>query len=165
MVTKLRKGWSRRTVVGAIAVAIMIIVIFSKQAQAAEAWKQKIIKFSATAGETLATGDIVCIAAADSYTYKADANDGNLRPAVGVIGKGGAAGAKVEIVVAGILAGQTAASPGARLFLSETAGAFTTTGPTNAQVIGWVLPTTDATATSTNYFVWIVGPSSGGAGY
>jgi len=134
-------------------------------AHAAEYFKQVFARFSATAGATLATGDAVCIAASDGYAYKADANDANKRPAVGFIGKGAASGSKVEIIVRGVLAGQTAASPGARLFLSDTAGAATTTSPTNAQALGWVLPGTAGAATSTTYFIDVTPPTSGGAGY
>ncbi len=65
----------------------------------------------------------------------------------------------------GILDGQTARSPGARLFLSETAGAFTATGPTNAQVVGWVMPGVTDTATSTKYFIKPEPPVSEGGGY
>ena len=134
-------------------------------AQAAETWKQINTRFSATAGETVVTGDVVCIAGSDGYAYKADANSSTLRPAVGVIGKGGTTGKTVEIVVIGILTGQTAASPGARVFLSETAGAITTTGPTNAQPLGWVMPGAAAAATSTTYFIMVNTPSSAGAAY
>jgi hypothetical protein len=146
-------------------VAVILSVILALNAMAAETWKQRIVRFSATAGETLATGDVVCISGTDGYVYKADANDSALRPAVGVIGKGGASGATVEIVVQGILAGQTAASPGARLFLSETAGAITTTEPTNTQALGWILPGAAAATTSTTYFIMVNTPASPGAGY
>lgn len=146
-------------------IVLLTLAFVMPQAQAAESWKKRFERFSAVAGETLATGDIVCIKASDSQAYKADANDSNLRPAVGIIGKGGATNATVEIISAGILAGQTAASPGYRLYLSETAGAMTTTAPTNAQVVGWVLPGTTDTATSTKYFIKVVPEPSAGAGF
>jgi hypothetical protein len=101
MKTYLRKGWSL-----IIALAIMTaMMVMATNAQAAEYWKAKYEKFSATAGETLATGDVVCILATNSYAYKAGADASTLRPAVGVVGKGGASGAVVEIVTRGILAG------------------------------------------------------------
>lgn len=143
---------------------LLVICLAAPQAFAAEVWQQKFERWSAVAGETLAIGDVVCIKAADSQAYKADANDSSLRPAVGVIGKGGLVNTTVEIISSGILAGQTAMSPGYRLFLSETAGAFTQTGPTNAQCLGWVLPGATDTATSTIYFIRVMpGPSAGAA--
>ena len=111
---------------------------------------------------------VLLIYSTDSRAYKANADDADKRPAVGVIGKGGSSGSSVEIVVQGILAGQTAVSAGDRLFLSTTAGAFTTTEPTNAQTLGWVLPgsTTEIAASeSTSYYVNVVPPVSDGAAY
>lgn len=152
-----------------IVLILLLVALFAApQVQAGEYWKQKFVRFSATAGETLAAGNVVCIKAADSRAWKADADDSNLRPAVGVIGKGGTAGSTVEIVMMGILAGQTDASAGARLFLSTTAGAFTTTEPTNSQVIGYVLPGTSAeiaASKSSKYFVNVRPDASAGAGY
>ena len=145
-------------------VCLFIMLMAAMPAQAGEAWSQKWVRFSATAGETLATGDVVCIAATDGYAYQADANDSSLRPAVGVIDKGGAAAATVEIVVIGVLTGQTAASPGARIYLSETAATITTTAPTNPQVLGWVMGAAGA-ASSTDYFIFMRPDSSAGAAY
>lgn len=147
-----------------LALILALLAAAAMPASAAEYWKQKWVRFSATAGETLAIGDVACIKT-DGKAYKADANDSSLRPAVGVIDKGGAANATVEVVSMGILEGQTAASAGGRLFLSETAGAFTTTGPTNAQVLGWVMPTAGSVATSTTYFINVLPEPSGGAGF
>ena len=141
------------------------LMFMAMEASAASSWQSKSLRFSAIAGETLATGNSVCISGADGKAYKADANDASLRPAVGVIGKGGASGATVEIIVSGILAGQTSASPGARVFLSETAGANTVTAPTNAQAVGWVMPGAASAATSTTYFIMIQTPTSAGAAY
>ena len=150
-----------------VMVALLAVVLCAwTEAQAGEYFKMSYGRFSAIAGATLATGDVVCISGSDGYAYKADANDSDKRPAVGIIGKGGATAARVEIIFLGQLAGQTAASPGARLFLSETAGAFTTTGPTNAQALGWVLPgETAGGSSSTDYFISVTAPSSAGAGY
>ncbi len=159
----MKKYMAKKLMVSAL--LIFLWVMFALPAMAVESWKQINTRFSATAGETLATGDVVCIAGSDGKAYKADANDSALRPAVGVIGKGGAAAATVEIVVVGTLAGQTAASPGARVYLSETAGAITATEPTNAQTLGWVMPGAASAATSTTYFIMVNTPSSGGAAY
>ena len=155
-----------KTWVAVAAVAFLLWVLLVPSAYAAEYFKQAFGRFSATAGATLATGDVVCIAGSDGYAYKADANDSDKRPAIGVIRKGAASGSKVEIIFVGALSGQTAASPGARLFLSETAGAMTTTAPTNAQALGWVLPgSTAGASSSTHYFINIDIATSTGAGY
>jgi len=143
---------------------VALLLALTVPAQATEVWKQKFSRFSATAGETVAIGDVVCIKS-DGLAWKADANDSSLRPAVGVIGKGGAATATVEIVTEGILSGQTNQTPGIRLWLSETAGAFTATQPTNAQALGWVLPGTATLTSSENYYIKIVMPVSDGAAY
>ena len=151
----------RLAIVTAVVISVVIALLLVPAAQAAEYWKQKHVRFSATAGETLAVGDVACIKT-DGKAYKADANDSNLRPAVGVIGKGGSTAATVEIVVIGVLTGQTAASPGARLFLSETAGAITSTAPTNAQGVGWILPGTSTLNSSSTYFINMMVPATGG---
>lgn len=148
-----------------LALLILMAVVFAAPLAWAENWQQKYVRFSATAGEALTIGDVVCIVGSDGAAYKADADNSALRPAVGLIDKAGLTGATVEIVAIGVLDGQTAASPGVRLFLSTTAGAMTTTGPTNAQPIGWVLPGTAGTATSSKYFIQINTPSSAGAAY
>jgi len=145
-------------------VLCLVMLLAAIPANATESWSQKWVRFSVTAGETLALGDIVCIKASDGYAYEADANDADLRPAVGIIGKGGASGSAVEIVVIGVLKGQTAASPGARIYLSETAGEVTTTAPTNSQVVGWVMGAAGA-ASSTDYFFFVRPDSSAGAAY
>jgi hypothetical protein len=141
----------------AIFVAILALVMAAPQAQAAEYWKSKFITFSAVAGATLATGDVVCLDTFDGYAYKADADLGSRKIPVGVIGKGGATGATVEIVVSGVLAGQTKGSPGSKLYLSATAGAFTTTQPEVGYELGWILPNVEDSviSESTNYFVRI----------
>jgi len=145
--------------------AITLAALLATPVFAAAQWKQVNSRFGAIAGETLATGNVVAISASDGYAYKADANDSSLRPAVGVIGKGGATGAKVEVVISGILAGMTAQSPGVRLYLSETPGAITSTAPTNPQVLGWVMPGTAGAASSTTYFIDVKVPQSDGPGY
>ncbi len=152
---------------GILTMILMLFAAFSvPQVDAAENWKQVTVRFPVTAGETLALGDAVCIKASDGYAYEADANDSDLRPCVGRIKKGGDAGDKVEVVVIGRLAGQTKASPGARVYLSETAGEVTTTAPTNPQIIGWVLEgETAGAATSTNYFIFVRPDPSAGAAY
>ncbi len=158
------KKYSLRLLTVAV-MAIAFVTLLSAPVFAAASWKQIESRFSAVAGETLATGNVVSISASDGKAYKADANDSSLRPAVGVIGKGGASGAKVEVVISGIIAGMTAQSPGVRLYLSETAGSVTSTAPTNPQVLGWVMPGTAGAVTSTTYFINVQMPQSEGPGY
>jgi hypothetical protein len=163
----MRKNIGRFKLFQMLALAIMFMFITALPVMAASDWAQKIVRFPATAGETLVAGNVVCISTTDGKAYKADANDSALRPAIGIIGKGGATNATVEIVVEGILTGQTQVSPGQRLYLSETAGALTITEPTNAQLMGWVLPgnTTATIASSGRYFIRTQMPSSAGAAY
>jgi hypothetical protein len=137
---------------------LIVAAMTAPQVHAASYWKQKTLRFAATAGETLAIGDVVCIKGSDGKAYKADADDSSLRPAVGIISKGGATLASVEITAIGILAGQTAVTPGYRIFLSNTPGVMTTTAPTNAQVLGWA-------QTSTTFIINIQPPSNTGGGY
>lgn len=148
-----------------VVVSFLAVMALAPTAQAAEFWKQRFAQFSATAGETLATGDVVCIYSADSQAYKADADDAGKRFAVGVIDKGGAAGETVGIVISGILTGQTAASAGSRLYLSATAGAFTVTSNAWGQVIGMVMEGTKteiSSSQSTTYFVQVMPISASG---
>lgn len=154
-----------------VAVLMMLMIflmgMFAQTAYAAAAWKAKYVRFSATAGETLATGNVVAIKGSDGKAYQAAADSSTLRPAVGVIDKGGATGATVEIVVSGVIDGMTARSPGARLFLanSDGPGTLQTTAPTYAQPVGFVMPGTAGTATSTKYFINLNLQPTAGAGY
>lgn len=122
---------------------VMLLVMAVPQAQAAYSVRKIWARFSATAGETLATGNVVCIKDADGYAYQADANDSNLRPALGVIGKGGSSGEKVEVIVIGKFTGWTSLSEGGAAYLSETAAAVTQSAPTWNQQIGVAISTTD----------------------
>ena len=125
---------------------LVIWVFFAgvADAQAAYSLKEAFLRISGTAGETLATGDVVCIKDADGYVYKADANDAALRPAVGIVGsKDGASGASVEIVVQGVLTGWSALSEGVAGYLSETAAAVTQSAPSYSQQLGFAISATD----------------------
>ena len=146
--------------------AVMIVLLLATVVFASSFWTQKNTRFSGTAGETLAIGDVVCISGTDGKIYKADADDSAKRPAIGVVGKGGLALSIVEVVTNGIIGGQTSATPGARLYLSATAGAITATAPTNAQPLGFVMPGVIGSTGSTTYNIQpqIVG-SNGGVAY
>lgn len=132
--------------------AFVLAAIVALPAQAGDFWAKKNVRFSAVAAETLATGDVVTIKDADGLAYLADANDAALRPAVGVIGKGGASGATVEIVVLGILAGQSGLTESAAGYLSETAGAITQSSPAYSQQIGVAISATAYLIDCRNYF-------------
>jgi len=121
-------------------------------ASAAYVAKKVWSRISATAGETLTTGQVVAIADADGYAYKADANDATLRPAVGVVAKGATTGASVEIVTQGIFSGWSSLSEGQYTYLSETAGAATQSAPTYSQVLGVAINATDYYFDIKNYF-------------
>jgi hypothetical protein len=138
-----------RTALPMMLIMIFAAVVFIGVAYAGSYWQVKNDRFSGTAGETLTVGQVACIKASDNKIYKADADDATLRPAIGVIGKGGAVNTIVEIVTDGILAGASNATPGERLYLSATAGSITTTAPNNPQVIGFGLPGTTANVTTT----------------
>ena len=103
---------------------------------------QIVQRFSATAGETLVTGNVVMIADANGYAYKADANVTTLRPAVGIVGKGATTGHAAEIITIGVLSGWTGLTEGSPGFLSETAGAVTQTEPGYSQKIATAINST-----------------------
>lgn len=145
--------------------ALLFMAVLTMPASAGISWVQKNLRFSGLAGETVVAGDPVAILPSTGAIWKADADASTLRPCVGLIGKGGTAGQTVEVVASGIITGMTAASPGVRIFLSNTAGNITTSAPTNAQALGWVMPGAAAAATSTTYYIHIVIPSSAGAAY
>lgn len=130
---------------------VCMVALVPMTAQAYYA-KQAYARFSCTAGETLTAGNVVMIKDADGYCYKADANDAALRPAVGVIGKGGASGASVEVIVQGIISGWTTLSEGSPGYLSETAAAITQSAPAYAQQVGYAINTTDYFINCQNYF-------------
>ena len=124
-----------------LALAALAVLLIAAVAYAAYTPKIVYQRFSCTAGETLAAGNVVAVKAADGKCYKADANDSALRPAIGIIGMGGASAASVEVITSGIISGWTitAGSPG---YLSETAGAITQTAPAYSQQLGVAINTT-----------------------
>lgn len=144
----------------AIALVASILMLLLAQPAAAGFWKQKYTRFSATAGETVAGGQAVAFKRPGQEgagrAYLADGNDTTLYPAVGVVGKGGAAGEIVEVVASGTYYGSKYLSPGARIYVSEsTPGGNTGTRPTSGHIIGWVLPSTDSSRpqSSKNYMI------------
>lgn len=130
---------------------VLLALVMAGAADAAYTVKQKFIRFSGTAGETVAEGQMACIKDADGYVYKADSDAATLRPAIGVIGKGGAAGDTVEIIVVGIVGGWSSLSEGAYGYLSETAGAVTQSAPTWAQKVGIAISATEYVINCASY--------------
>jgi len=141
--------WSKFT---AALMFFVVLIFMSTEAFAAYSVKQIYARFSATAGETLTTGQVVMLKDSDGYAYKADANDAALRPACGIVGKGGASGAKVEIVVMGVLSGWSSLSEGAPGYLSETAAGVTQSAPAYSQQVGYAISTTSYFFSFQNYF-------------
>jgi hypothetical protein len=132
-------------------VAMFMTVLFASPVFAVN-FTQKFARFSATCGETLATGNVATIKDADGYAYKADANDAALRPAVGVVDKGCASGGTAEIVTYGVITGYTSLTESAPGYLSETAGAITQSSPSYSQQVGYAISSTAYLINCQNYF-------------
>ena len=139
-------------IMAAMLLLIFTLVVTALPASAAYSVKQIFARFQATAGETLVTGNVVMMKDADGYVYKADANDAALRPAIGIIGKGGSSGAVVEVITIGTLSGWTALSEGAPGYLSETAAAVTQSAPSYSQQVGQAITATTYMFNFQNYF-------------
>ena len=141
------------TMIVALLMAWLLVAV-AATARAAYSVKKKWAGFSATAGEALATGDLVCIKDADGYAYEADADDSDLRPAVGIVGSktASASGATVEIITTGVLGGWTTLTEGQLGYLSDTASAVTQSAPSWSQPVGVALSTTEYYFNFSNYF-------------
>jgi len=131
---------------------LLVFALFAAPASATYSVKQIFARISATAGETLTTGNVVTLSDTDGYAYKADANDAALRPAIGIVGHGAATGGKVEIILCGILSGWTSLTEGAPGYLSETAGGVTQSAPAWSQQAGLAVSATDYFFSFQNYF-------------
>lgn len=134
-----------------VLVVAMLTVFAVAPAMAAVYVKNSWVRFSGTAAETLAVGDIVCIKDADGLVYKADANDAALRPAVGIVSKGASTSGVVGVTVIGIFGGYTTLSEGTNVYLSETIGSYTQSSPAYSQAIGMALTTTTVFYNFRNY--------------
>lgn len=142
----------KRNLVMLWALVALIVALAAAPVHAGAYWKQIYARVNAQAGETLATGDVVTIKNADGLAYKADASDAALRPAVGVIGMGGTAGDTVEVVIFGVLGGQTALAESGAGFVSETPGAITQSSPAYSQQVGMAISATEYLVNCRNYF-------------
>lgn len=87
-----------------------------------------IVKNEYTADEALAAVDCVYISAADNVS-KADASAESTSRVIGFAQGAAADTTQVQVISEGVLGGFTGLTPGARYFLSETAGAITSTAP------------------------------------
>lgn len=134
------------------AIVFLLVMVFLTVEADAYGIKQVYARFSATAAESLATGDVVMLKDADGKAYKADANDAALRPAIGIVGKGAVTGGKVEIIASGMLTGWASLSEGLPGYLSETAAAVTQSAPAYSQQVGYAISATDYFFNFQNYF-------------
>lgn len=134
--------------------ALLLACCAALVAVPAEAYtiKQVFTRISATAGETLTTGAAVALKDSDGKAYKAQANSATVRPALGVVGHGGAAGDKIEIITSGIVTGWTSLAEGSPGYLSDTAGAITQSSPTYSQQMGIAITSTDYYISPINFF-------------
>lgn len=151
------KGFLRERFLKRSAIALIVLLaalLVAPQAMAAYNVKKVFMRFSGTAGEALATGEAVCLKDADGYVYLADANDADLRPAVGVVGSktASASGQTVEIVVVGVISGWSSLAENGSGYLSETAAAITQSAPSYAQIMGFAINTTDYMINCRSYF-------------
>jgi hypothetical protein len=141
-------GWFGRGKKGSMLLSVVVLLLVmglvAGEALATAYLKNSYARFSATAGETLAIGDVVCLKDSDVYAYKADSDNATaLRPAVGIVTKGGAGGTSVGITTYGIFGGYSSLAEGAPAYLSATAGAVTQTAPSGyLQQIGIAISTT-----------------------
>jgi len=139
----MKQFFHKRTAIIMAAFMFIFLVLAAPQAWAAYSVKQVFSRFSCNAGETLTTGQVVCIKDSDGEAYKADANVSYLRPAVGIVGsKTGGDGTAVEIITRGTLTGWSSLAEGNGAYLSETAGAVTQSAPEWRQNIGVAVNTT-----------------------
>jgi len=134
-----------------VMLAIFLFVGISA-ADAAYYPKKVWARISATTGQAITAGQMVAIADADGYAYKADADVSTLRPAVGIAGASAASGAKVEIIVSGVISGWSSLTEGSPGYLSETAGAVTQSTPSYSQQVGIAITSTDYFINCINYF-------------
>lgn len=97
-----------------------------------------------TSGEALTANDIVYFKGSDSKWYKADADLtatfdtlqlGIAQSTVGI-------NTTVQIAISGPVSGFTGLTSGSKYYLSNTAGAITTSAGTNSVFVGWALSTT-----------------------
>lgn len=97
-----------------------------------------------TSGESLTANDIVYFKEADAKWYKADANliTPSSQLKLGVALSTVAIDSTVQIAISGPVSGFTGLTAGSKYYLSDTAGAISTTKGSNTIFMGWALSTT-----------------------
>jgi len=153
----------------ALAISFSWLIAFSPViSHATEGLTQKGLRFGATAGETISVGDILYIAQSDGKAYKCDADAEASSVPAGAAGNNASSGGFVEVTTECILQGQTAGTPGKRVYTSGTAGGITVgdvdgMNLTFSQCIGMIIPDLAADTSSTNYLIRIAYKPSPGA--
>lgn len=97
-----------------------------------------------TAGENLTANDIIYFKESDQKWYKADADLTTTfdQLQIGIAQSTVLTGATVQVAISGPVSGFTGLTAGSKYYLSNTAGAITTTAGTYSVFIGWALSTT-----------------------
>lgn len=121
----------------------IILALFPDMVYAVYTPRQIVSKFSVTSGEALTIGHVVMLKDADGEAYKADSDDSNLRPAIGIVGTTAANATTVAIITEGIVGGFSSLQEGLPVYLSTTAAGVTQTAPSYAQKIGMAISTTE----------------------
>lgn len=100
---------------------------------------------SATAGETLAAGNLTYFKESDQRWWKTDADaiaTASKHIRLGIAQGTATAGNSVNILLAGLEKNLTGLTAGAKYFVSGTAGSVTTTPGAIARFVGWAMSTT-----------------------
>lgn len=97
-----------------------------------------------TSGEALTANDVVYFKESDQKWYKADADLTTTfdQLQIGIAASTVSSNATVQIYISGAISGFTGLTAGSKYYLSNTAGAITTTAGTYSVFIGWALSTT-----------------------
>lgn len=97
-----------------------------------------------TSGETVAVNDVVYLSEADGFWYKADANDitASEQVQLGITKTASVGPGPIQVAISGVISGFSGLSVGVKYYLSNTAGAISTTEGANAVFVGWSLSTT-----------------------
>lgn len=97
-----------------------------------------------TAGETLAINDVVYFKESDQRWWKADADDSATfyQVKLGINKSVAIAGGTIQVAISGPVSGFTGLTAGSKYYLSNTAGAISTSAGTTRVFIGWALSTT-----------------------
>ncbi len=95
-----------------------------------------------TTGEAITRGQIVAIADADGYVYKADADLSTRRPAVGIATESAASGGHVNVATYCYMTGWSSLAEGSPGYISATAGAVTQSAQSYVQCVAKAITST-----------------------